>query len=135
MLKAAGAVFVSLDTKRVFLQLRSHTVKHPMTWGFVGGKIDDGETILKGLTREIKEEIGFVPKYEKVLTIDVFLSQSHDFMFHSFVITVPNEFIPILNNESSGYGWFNIDGLPKPLLSGAKSTLLNRSFKRFFREI
>lgn len=135
MIRAGGVVFVSLKSRRVCLFLRSGLVTSPLTWGFVGGKIEKDESILKGVSRELREEIGFIPKYKKVIPVDVFKSADDNFMYYSFVVVVDKEFIPKLNKENTGYGWFDIGGLPKPLHSGAKMVLMHGGFKKIFKEI
>ena len=135
MIKAGGVVFVSLKTKRVCLFLRSGQVSSPLTWGFVGGKIEKNEDLLKGISRELREEMGFIPRYKKVIPVDVFKSPDDNFMYYSFVVLVDKEFTPKLNKENTGYGWFNIGGLPKPLHSGAKMILMQGGFKKIFKEM
>lgn len=119
MTKAAGTIFFSLDTRRILMNYRSNTVSCPCTWGFWGGKIEKGEKILSGLSREIKEEMGFVPKYEKVYPIDIFRTKDNAFYYYSFIVVVKKEFAPKINHESGGWGWFDLDCLPKPLHPGA----------------
>ena len=135
MIRAGGVVFVSTKTKRVCLFLRSGIVSSPLTWGFVGGKIEKNENILKGISRELREEMGFIPKYKSVIPVDVFKSVDDNFMYYSFVVVVEKEFTPKLNKENTGYGWFNINGLPKPLHAGAKMVLMHSGFKKVFKEI
>ena len=135
LVKAGGAIFASLKTKKICLFLRSKEVSNPHTWGFIGGKIHTNEKILKGVSREIKEEMGFIPKYKKILPIDVYKSGDGKFMYYSYIILVDAEFLPELNHENSGWGWFDINDLPKPLHSGAKIILLNSQFKKVFEEI
>lgn len=134
-LKAGGVIFISLKTKRIMLVLRSHIVNNPLVWSYVGGKIEEGETILQGVSRELREEMGFIPKYQSVLPIDIFTSDDGKFRYHTFAVIVDKEFHPRLNRENSGYGWFKIDGLPRPLHNGAKQTLMHKDFKRIFKEI
>src|SRR5579863_7127510 len=135
MIRAGGVVFVSVKTKRVCLFLRSGAVSNPLTWGFVGGKIEKGEKPLRGISRELREEMGFIPKYKDVIPVDVFKSVDDNFMYYSFVVVVDKEFTPKLNKEHTGYGWFDINGLPKPLHSGAKIVLMHGGFKKIFKEI
>ena len=135
MIRAGGVLFSSLKTKKICLFLRSKNVSNSHTWGFIGGKIHDNETILKGISREIREEMGFIPKYKKVLPIDVFKSIDGKFIYHSFITLVEKEFLPNLNNENSGFGWFDVDDLPRPLHSGAKLILKNPNFIRIYNEI
>jgi 8-oxo-dGTP pyrophosphatase MutT (NUDIX family) len=113
-IKAAGALFLSIKTKR-FLFLMRATNTHTNTWATVGGGAEYGETVIESLAREIKEEIGFRPIVRKTIPIDLFISNDEKFEFHTFVCLVDNEFIPILNKEHKGYAWSSIDNYPKPL--------------------
>jgi len=134
-IRAGGAVFVSLNTKRICLVLRSKEVSNPYTWGFVGGKLQKNEIILDGIGREIYEELGFVPVHKAVLPIDVYKSADNNFVYYSVMILVNEEFTPQLNHENGAYGWFDIDCLPKPLHAGAKKILAHKDFKKNFLEI
>lgn len=129
MKKASGAVFFCKKTKRVCLLLRSGLVSNPGVWGFAGGKIESGETILNGLSREIREEIGFIPKYDAIYPIDVFRSTDREFLYYSVLVVVDKEFIPRINHESGGWGWFDLNSLPKPLHPGVKAVLLHEKIK------
>lgn len=128
MINAAGAIFLSRNTKRVLLNFRSTTVSRPSTFGFWGGKIDEGETIVSGLSREIKEEIGFLPKYEKIYPLDVYCAPDGQFRYYSFVVIVEREFVPRINGESDGYMWCNLNKFPKQLHVGARLILENPSY-------
>jgi ADP-ribose pyrophosphatase YjhB (NUDIX family) len=128
MITAAGAIFLSKKTKRVLLNFRSQHVSKGSTFGFWGGKLFDKEDILEGLSREIKEEIGFIPHYDKFYPLDVYCSPDGHFQYYSFVIIVDKEFIPKINSESDGYIWCNLNKFPKQLHSGAKIILENPSY-------
>lgn len=131
MLQAAGTIFYSLNTNRILMNYRSSSVKNPHTWGFWGGKVEDNEKILEALSRELREEMGFIPEYIKVIPIDVFRTKDDKFRYFSFVVFVEEEFLPSINGESGGFGWFNIDHLPKPLHSGAFAVLKDDNFTSF----
>lgn len=135
MIIAAGAIFISTETKRILLNFRSDSVSKPNCFGFWGGKIEKNEKILEGLTREIKEEVGFLPEYEKIYPIDVYCSPDGFFRYYSFVILTEKEFIPIINSESSGYIWCTLGTYPKPLHNGAKYILLNKSYIKNIRNL
>ncbi len=119
----AGVIFLARDTGRCSFQLRNSDKRHKNTWGFWGGMIDRGETPFECIQRELEEEIGFVPELQKLNPIDVYQSRNKNFMYYSFVAVVPSEFIPTLNEESSGYAWVDIGRWPKPLHDGARVTL------------
>lgn len=104
---ASGCVFLSRNTGRLCLQLRSSTSRFPMTWGFWGGKVENNETPISALHRELEEELGSVPEYQKIQPLHKYTSPDGFFEYYSYVIIVNEEFIPTLNSESSGYAWFN----------------------------
>ncbi len=128
MIKAAGAIFLSRKTKRVLLNFRSTSVSKGSTFGFWGGKIEEGEDIMQGLSREIREEVGFIPKYEKIYPLDVYCAPDGVFQYYSFVIIVDREFVPRLNSESDGYIWCNMNKFPRQLHVGARLILENPSY-------
>ena len=101
-LTAAGALFISANTKRGLFLLRDQDT-YSDTWGLVGGQIEGNETLYEGLTRETKEEIGFVPTIIKI--------------------------IPILSSEHKGYAWCDLSNTPKPLHPGLYNSLSNNIIK------
>jgi ADP-ribose pyrophosphatase YjhB (NUDIX family) len=120
----AGAVFISKNTGRCLLQLRNNSNKrNNNTWGLWGGMVDENETPLECLHRELTEEIAEYPGILKLNPIDVFRSKDKKFIYYSFACIVEDEFIPTLNEESAGYCWVDIGKWPKPLHSEVKKTL------------
>ena len=47
----------------------------------------------------------------------------------ALLIAIDNEFIPVLNEEHSGYCWTAFECWPKNLHMGLKNTLNNKSIK------
>ena len=113
-IKASGALFLSIKTKRFLFLMRADDT-YTNTWATVGGRSEPGETVIESLSREIQEEIGFLPIVRKTIPVDLFISNDEKFEFHTFVCLVDNEFIPKLNQEHKGYAWSGIDSYPKPL--------------------
>jgi 8-oxo-dGTP pyrophosphatase MutT (NUDIX family) len=123
--KASGVLFLSIKTKRFLFMMRSDD-SYTNTWATVGGRSEQGESIVESLTREIQEEIGFLPIVRKTIPIDLYVSPDRMFEFHTFICLVDNEFIPILNDEHSGYAWSSINNYPKPLHPALFSSLKNQ---------
>lgn len=127
-IKAAGALFLSINTQRFLFLLRSDDT-YTGTWATVGGRVEKKETVIESLAREIKEEVGFLPMVRKTIPLDLFVSDDGRFEFHTFVCLVDKEFIPILNNEHSGYAWSDIKGFPKPLHPALYNALQSAELK------
>jgi 8-oxo-dGTP pyrophosphatase MutT (NUDIX family) len=121
-----GGLFLSKETKRFLLLLRTQG-KTAGTWGLVGGKKEpsDGTTV-DALRREISEEIGFSPDIEKIIPLELFVSNDQNFQYNTYVLIVEKEFIPVLNSEHSGYAWCEYDAWPKPLHQGVKNSVSNK---------
>ena len=113
-IKAAGALFVSLNTGRTLFGLRGDDT-YSGSWCTFGGRVERDETVVECLAREIEEEIGFLPFVRKIVPVDLFESEDGRFEFHTFVCFVDREFVPNLNHEHTGYAWTGIDQYPKPL--------------------
>ena len=121
----SGALFYTLDTKR-FLFLHRANGKTSDLWGLVGGTNEDGETPWNALKREIHEEIGEVV-IKKTIPLETFISNDSRFLFHTYLCVVEQEFLPTLNHEHDGYAWVNFGKWPKPLHSGLRNTLTNKT--------
>jgi 8-oxo-dGTP pyrophosphatase MutT (NUDIX family) len=117
---SAGVLIYSAQTGRYLFLLRNgHAYNN--SWGLVGGKLELGETIYQGLSREVKEEIGSCD-VTKLTPIEQFTSDNGKFIYHTFLTVVDNEFIPVLNNEHKGYCWVKLENYPKPLHPGVWRT-------------
>ena len=121
----SGALFYTLTTNR-FLFLHRTRGKKSEVWGLVGGGNEQGETPWEGLSREIKEEIGFLPDIKKTLPLESFISADTKFYFHTYLCIVNEEFIPKLNDEHNGYAWCSFTKWPKPLHHGLRNTLQSK---------
>jgi 8-oxo-dGTP pyrophosphatase MutT (NUDIX family) len=122
----SGALFYALDTKR-FLFLHRANGKTSGTWGLVGGGNELGESPFEGLTREIQEEVGDLPKFVKTIPLETFVSNDEKFNFHTYLVVIKKEFLPNLNNEHDGYAWTSFGKWPKTLHQGLRNTLQNKT--------
>jgi 8-oxo-dGTP pyrophosphatase MutT (NUDIX family) len=121
----SGSLIYSRSTHR-FLLIQKSSGKHQGTWGLVGGTNLANENPWQGLTREIEEEIGFLPDIKKTLPLEKFVSNDSIFNFHTYFCLVDNEFVPILSDEHIAWGWFSMSALPKPIHRGLNLSLRNK---------
>ena len=122
----SGGIFLAKDTGRFLFVLRTQG-KTAGTWGLVGGKKEPGDTTpYDTLTREIQEEVGKTPAIKKVIPLELFVSNDQHFQYNTYVLLVEKEFIPVLNDEHSGYAWCNYENYPKPLHQGVRNSFSNK---------
>jgi len=115
--EGCGALIYAKSTNRYLFLLRNKS-KHSGSWGIVGGKIDDGETVIQGLVREIQEEIGVNYANRKFIPLETFTADNRKFVYYTFLISINEEFVPQLNDEHRGYCWVNLEDYPRPLHPG-----------------
>jgi len=119
----SGALFYAKSTRR-FLLLQKATGKHRGTWGLVGGTNIEGETAWQGLQREISEEVGDIPVIIKTIPLETFVSNDSVFNFHTYLCVIPT-----LSSEHQGWAWCTVDGAPKPLHQGLRSSFSNKTIR------
>ena len=119
---AVGVWFYCINTKR-YLYLMRDDPRHPNSWGLVGGKCEEGESLLDAIYRECYEEIGLDFVNTKFLPLEKFTSPDGIFVYHTFFCTTNIEFVPILNEEHIGYAWIQSGTWPKPMHPGLWNTV------------
>lgn len=80
--------------------------------------MEKGEIATQALYREIEEELSVDLSTEKIIPIETFTSEDDSFQYHTFLITVEDEFAPVLNHEHRGFCWVGIEDYPRPLHPG-----------------
>lgn len=113
--QAAGVLFKSGESV-LLLRRCATTQDFPNTWGFPGGGREQGETLEQTAIRECSEEIGTAPAG----SLEVLDSDGN---FTTFLCEVPAPFVPVLNEEHTGYVWAALGALPGPMHPGAQFTL------------
>jgi 8-oxo-dGTP pyrophosphatase MutT (NUDIX family) len=103
--------------------LLRNTKKYAGTWGLAGGGIESGEHLLDSLHRELGEELEYDFSYNKVIPLEKFTSDNDKFIYHTFIVPVEEEFLPVLNSEHRGYCWVSLEDHPKPLHPGVWRTI------------
>lgn len=121
-INAVGVLFLAQSTNRRLFLMRADK-RYYSTWGLVGGKVDSGETLLKAILRECREEIGSMPDYLKLIPVEQFTSPDDRFCYHTFICVVKHEFLPTLNHEHIGYTWCDAGVWPRPLHPGLWATI------------
>lgn len=116
--KSAGIAFI--HNERVLLIKRSSEGTHPGEWCFPGGHLEIGESAREGALRECREEVGhsaeeLLPFEENIGNFCLFFAK--------------NNFVPVLNEESSGYAWCDIEALPSPMHSECAELIKTKGFK------
>ena len=120
--ESCGALIYARSTHRYLFLLRNSS-SYKSSWGLVGGKLEPGERVVDALRREIKEEIDFdLSDEQKIVPIEKFTSANDKFCYHTFIIQVEDEFLPVLNHEHRGYCWVHLEDYPKPLHPGVWRT-------------
>jgi 8-oxo-dGTP pyrophosphatase MutT (NUDIX family) len=125
----SGGLFLAKNTGRFLFLLRDQG-KTAGTWGLVGGKKEPADiTILDSLNREIEEEVGKIPTIQKIIPLELFVSNDQNFQYNTYVLLIEEEFLPVLNKEHCGYAWCAYESWPKPLHLGVKNSLNNKITK------
>jgi len=124
--KGAGALFLSKDTGRLLLLLRSIDVNESGTWNLVGGKIDEGENPKEAVKREIEEEVEYSGPCKITL---IYTFRHRDFRYYNHLLIVPSEFTPKLNSEHSDSKWVEYGEWPKPLHFGMADLIKHAGYQ------
>jgi len=113
------SVFIDHEGETLLLHRQDHKPQGN-TWAMVAGKVDEGETLLSAIVREIEEEIGLKvdPKELKYFEGYYVRYPGYDYLYHVFHL--PQRQKPALNlnlDEHKDYRWIKPDeSLALPLI-------------------
>jgi 8-oxo-dGTP pyrophosphatase MutT (NUDIX family) len=127
--KVAGVLIKCLENDKIFLLKRNDNTPK---WALMSGGVDDGETPVATLKREMVEELGLdndiinniTFKYDKTEHIP---EKNRTFYYYEgFTMSPFNANLEKdENHENFDYGWFSKDEFPSPLYVGL-SQKINR---------
>ena len=123
---SVGCLIYAKSTGRYLFLLRDGQ-KYGGTWGLVGGKVENDEIASTALYREAMEETGVDLRSMKTIPIETFTSDNRRFVYHTFLISVEDEFVPRLNAEHRGWCWVELKDHPRPLHPGVWRTFKFKS--------
>jgi len=117
-----GVLLICKNTGNFLLLKRSKLSYFPHSWSVVAGAIEEGETPLDGIKRELIEETQIDPTG---IRFEHFETQ-HDFgkSFSFYLGYCDEEFECVLDRENDDWGWFNMDNLPDTLFPTLYSSLV-----------
>ncbi|MBV8464841.1 MAG: NUDIX hydrolase [Burkholderiales bacterium] len=118
----AWALIFCSQTGTFLLGKRSPAVKKPGVWNLFGGRIDERESPMAALLRELHEETGFgisaagAVDYGGPSAIPVPLGFVDGLrQLHYYLLIVDREAVPSLNAEHTEYAWFAPAAMPPDL--------------------
>ena len=88
------------------------------TWGFPGGKLESGETLIECAARELEEETGMTAgTYREIgYTNDIFADEGlHYITFYVEATDIKGAPMVMEPEKCICWEWFAIDNLPQPL--------------------
>ena len=80
-------------------------------WEFPGGKINNGETYLDALVRELKEELNIKINIKELVNYRFFKHQYRAFLLMMYVFDVKKWSGKMYNNENEKIEWVSISEL------------------------
>ena len=142
---ASGIILTCKEDQTIFLAKRSKDVQDPGVWGSVGGAIDaevgdpltddespninkfEDQDYRDNALQEAREELGSIPKFEKLEAVTNFTSRNFTYKTYIYNISSSekNRWTNniTLNWENDDCGWFKYNALPKPIHPGVMFSL------------
>lgn len=101
-----------LKARCVLLVSRSPQRKaYPGLWSFPGGRVEENETMIEALTRELREEIAIVPTtYAYLATIsEAYSCASDPATYHIYSVMAWGGEPSLTGNEHTELSWFALE--------------------------
>lgn len=122
-----GIVAIDRDSGKLLLARRGMDCNEPNTWVPFGGTFEEKDVTPKTTAkREFWEECGVNVPY-KVSKMPFYIDENKFIDFYSYLGIFDEQFKVTINDESLGYGWFDLDNLPDNLHPGFEK-LINEKY-------
>jgi 8-oxo-dGTP diphosphatase len=113
----AGVIAVVMR-EREFVLVRRRNPPDAGLWGYPGGKIELGETIIEAALRELREETGMVGSPRHLLSPFDVLRHDADGRLTAHFVLLPVlcswvSGVPVAASDALDAAWFGIDGLQR----------------------
>lgn len=111
-MKLRVVIIILYDSeKRFLLQHRSKDAHLlPGYWAFFGGEIEPGETPGDAVRRESYEELGYEPKFPRLILEQDFKEGQTDGHMYVFIETFESDKAALRLQEGQGWGWYTETG-------------------------
>ncbi|NQY43101.1 MAG: NUDIX hydrolase [Legionellales bacterium] len=117
--------WIKYQDEILFLQ-RSKESKSALLWAVPGGKIENTETPLEGMIREIQEETSISLNRKEILDLGYFYIRTPEwqYTYYMFFIELTNQPIVNISDEHNDFKWVTLlDSWRLPLMVGVKETI------------
>jgi 8-oxo-dGTP diphosphatase len=91
---------------RVLLIQRSPGTRYGWCWASPGGKVEEGESLIDALVREMREEVGLLVHARRLFLQVPFADAPSPFCVTFYVVDV-GEQVPVAGDGVVGFGWFS----------------------------
>jgi XTP/dITP diphosphohydrolase len=126
------------DCKMLMTKRRDFRAEFNNKWEFPGGGVDNGETAVQALLREVKEETGYnIQVLEKLPNVWSFVSKKNNYQVFLlvYICKIKSGKFQTSDIETSDHGWFTIkEALKKNLISLNKKCIQDKNTLKILKK-
>lgn len=121
-----GILAINLSTGKILLCRRGMKGAHPNTFASFGGTFEEKDIIPQTTAiREFIEETGCKVPF-RISKLPFYVNKNNFLTFYTYLGLFDTEFPVNINEESLGYGWYDLNNLPDNLLPEVGEMFENR---------
>jgi len=120
--KYGGVLLIDIKSDSFLLGQRSKNTTFANAWSLFGGTIEEGETVLEGVKRELYEETKIKSDNIVFKLFEIQTDMGHPYYF--YIGFCDGKLKCEINDESQNWGWFTMENLPEPLFPTLYSSLV-----------